>query len=273
MILGDFPSSPAIHDDVDYLIVNNDSSDSDSCSDSEDDHWDDQPQSTTATSASATAAAALPSPPAVLTQVPTLTLPASLLRDPLGVPPATAIETIRIPPPLEWKVWSRTFTAPIALLKDAVYGSSPTFWLSRFKEMNYIDISIADWVDNSREVKYTMPKKGLQGKVAVHSTEAIVVDSKDAVVVEIETKTPGVPYGGSFHTCTQHVFCTDAADPSRGDVIVTTTAAVKWLKPCSVKGMITKKVKQAMLKGLAESMESIAVAWASIISRSTPAEK
>jgi hypothetical protein len=162
---------------------------------------------------------------------------------------------------LEWEAWNKAYAAPVAKLKEAVYGASPMFWLSMFKEKAYTDVSMTDWVDNSREVRYTIPRQGMQGKVAVQSTESITVSTDNIIVVEIETKTPGVPYGSSFCTCTQHVFRADGADPTRGSVV--TTATVKWLKTCSLKGTITRKIKAAMLKGLAETMERMTTTWTS----------
>ena len=166
------------------------------------------------------------------------------------------------PAPLEWEVWNKEYPAPIAALSDVIFGPCNRFWLELFASRLYFDVSMSDWIDGVRTVKYTMPRKGLQGKTAVESTESITVKAPGVIVVEIETHTPGVPYGSSFCTCAQYQF--KAAGPSSGTVL--TTASVKWLKSCSLKGTITKKIKEGMTKGMKETLHAIGKKWAGLSS-------
>ena len=150
-------------------------------------------------------------------------------------------------------------------LSEAVFGKSEQFWLDLFANRAYVDVAISPWgSDDRRTVKYTMPRKGLQGKTAVESAETITVSRAEVIVVEIETKTPGVPYGTSFCTCTQYVFRERSGDGDGDNSTVVVTAAVKWLKSCSLKGTITKKIKDAMTKGLKETLGAIDAVWTSL---------
>jgi hypothetical protein len=162
-----------------------------------------------------------------------------------------------VPATLEWEVWNKQYPAPIDMLSDVIFGPSNRFWLELFASRLYLDVSMSGWIDGVRTVKYTMPRKGLQGKTVVESTESITVKSDGVIVVDIETHTPGVPYGTSFCTCAQYQF--KAAGPSSGTVL--TTASVKWLKSCSLKGTITKKIKEGMTKGMKETLRAVEIKW------------
>eukprot|EP00040_Diaphanoeca_grandis_P009232 m.48097 g.48097 ORF g.48097 m.48097 type:complete len:149 (-) comp20667_c0_seq2:293-739(-) len=131
-------------------------------------------------------------------------------------------------------------------LKELLFGVSHQFWTQYYATNNFSEVNVSTWANNTRNINYIMPKKGMRPKTRVLSKEIIVIDHPDVVVVEIDTQTPDVPYGKLFRTKVQYVFQQNTKTESS----ITTTASVEWSQSCVLKSTITKKVKEGVMKDM-----------------------
>lgn len=163
--------------------------------------------------------------------------------------------SVQMPEELEWKLVDTTLPARKAAVYSILFGdASPSYWTAAYERKKYTAVTLGEWGDResgkARTYKYTIPKKGMQGKTGIIEDQEVLVNSTPAAAVLVTTKAPDAPFGSSFQSSVQYqIFAEGGASESCRFIL---TGKITWLKSCSLKGTITKKVKQAIEKATRE---------------------
>jgi hypothetical protein len=174
-----------------------------------------------------------------------------------GSPPHTTATTATTPMPamLEWSI----VDVVLALSKDRVYAilfgtESEAYLGSLYTDKKYTGVSMGGWERNVRELKYVVPRSGLQGKTSIIEKQQLVVNAVDATLVDVVTQAPDAPFGSSFLSMAQYQMIAEG-DSCRLRI----SGNISWTKSCSLKGTITKKVKGGMEDALRQVPEHLAL--------------
>jgi hypothetical protein len=97
-------------------------------------------------------------------------------------------------------LWSQDYPTTPQAVKGVLFGSDQAFWKQHHAAYKFINPTITPWGGGKRQITYTMPPKGMQGKTWVEGVETVVSDTPEMVVIAIKTQTPKVPYGSAFFT-------------------------------------------------------------------------
>jgi len=94
-----------------------------------------------------------------------------------------------------------------------------------------------------------MPASGFKPKTFVQEDQEVIIDTKEVVLVQVRSTSPGVPYGSSFATQVQYRL---EKGPGGATTNLLVSAQVDWVKKCALKGTITKKIKAAVIQSFEE---------------------
>lgn len=196
-----------------------------------------------------------------------------------------------------WELGAAGIDCSVAELQSGLFTDSE-FWMELYSSRKYSDVAISDVVDGKRDTAYVIPRNGLQGKVvrpSVHTTilsfsqrparakcwrhnfniglvihtltakhvgekMSVAVNDDGTVTARVIASTPGVPYGKSFETEAIYTL-TPISDESAGLAV---TGGLRWLKKCSFKDTISKKVKTAMAKNMGGVIAAAKEKWGTV---------
>eukprot|EP00041_Stephanoeca_diplocostata_P024731 m.635438 g.635438 ORF g.635438 m.635438 type:complete len:1042 (+) comp22583_c0_seq8:411-3536(+) len=162
-----------------------------------------------------------------------------------------------LPPGYGWDLLKCTLAASLSTLQECLFGGSVEWWMEYYRQMKYSEISTTPWNGRRRNINYTIPKSRLVSKIVVQEEHHILVDTTQHFVVQVTTRTPGVPFGGHFATLVQYKLLCHNSSETRVEV----TGGVQWLKSCALKGTITKKLRSGLTKGFANIADRCRTAW------------
>ncbi|KAJ3154840.1 SNF1-interacting protein [Geranomyces michiganensis] len=175
----------------------------------------------------------------------------SIYALPADVPePAAEVQCGCGPDHLEQKDADHVFNVPAKRLFDIMFDETGAFWNQRFHpKRGEKGRTATPWVDNVREVRYTMPVNNPMVKVKeaeVHITQTLVKSTPYlSYTVETKSETPALPYADAFNPQTR--YCITWVSKSSCRLVM--TCGILWHKSPMVKAMIRK----AAMAGMAES--------------------
>ncbi|KAJ3150354.1 SNF1-interacting protein [Geranomyces variabilis] len=159
------------------------------------------------------------------------------------------------PDHLEQKDVDQVFPCPAKRLYDILFDETGAFWTERFHpKRGEKGRTTTPWVDNTREVRYTMPVNNPMVKVKeaeVHITQTLVKSTPYiSYTVETKSETPALPYADAFNPQTR--YCITWVSKTSCRLIM--TCGILWHKSPMVKSMIRKAAMSGMAEGSADTV-------------------
>lgn len=159
-----------------------------------------------------------------------------------------------MPEELEWKLVETTLPVAKSRVYSILFGEdSASHWTAAYNKKKYTEVTLGEWdaAGSKRNYQYTIPRKGMQGATAIIEDQEVLAGGNAAAAasaVLVTTKAPGAPFGSSFQSTVQYQLVAD----TEATCSFKLTGSITWVKSCSLKGTITKKVKQAIEKATRE---------------------
>ncbi|EGD73301.1 hypothetical protein PTSG_05016 [Salpingoeca rosetta] len=148
----------------------------------------------------------------------------------------------QLPEPFEWDLASVEVKGSVHRANRLMFDESSPVLRAMCEEKRLTELSFTPWTeDGQREFSYLIPKSSVVQANHACEYQKYLVRCQDAYVMEIETKTPEVPYGADFVTQLRIFLLQDGPR-----VNVRATGRIVFSKNVFLKGVITRSAKAGM---------------------------
>eukprot|EP00123_Amoebidium_parasiticum_P017065 comp23695_c0_seq2/m.40698 comp23695_c0_seq2/g.40698 ORF comp23695_c0_seq2/g.40698 comp23695_c0_seq2/m.40698 type:complete len:531 (-) comp23695_c0_seq2:35-1627(-) len=178
--------------------------------------------------------------------------------DPQGTSPIGAQEQLSIP------IVDEVFPCSVTMLRRIIYSKESPFTAKLNSKRGLTEYQATDWAvppaDGAaggesqlaqRKTEYMMPPSSIVKATKAYETQRFTLHEAGGYVLDIETSTPDVPYGGCFTVKVRHVLTRIEAKKCRLQV----SAQVVFSKSTMMRGMIESGTQKGVSQTYSDYVE------------------